>query len=159
MSQTCKNHVGPTCKALGLPAAVPWLWQVTSELRAAAVVEVKLWHEDAAITATWIEGTTCKKMQYCIVALHLSFPTLVGSWTLYCGTKICNQLLQFAGFLQGMHESWPDQQSQAPYEVWNTLGYFKYSRNFRYSRKIQKLQILQILKLQNLQILQTAGCS
>ena len=61
MSQTCKNHVGPTCKALGLPAAVPWLWQVTSELRAAAVGEVKLWHEDAAITATWIEGTTCKK--------------------------------------------------------------------------------------------------
>ena len=61
MSQTCKNCVGPTCKALGLPAAVPWLWQVTSELRAAAVVEVKLWHEDAAITATWIEGTTCKK--------------------------------------------------------------------------------------------------
>jgi len=34
---------------------------VTSELRAAAVAEVKLWHEDAAIAATWIEGTTCKK--------------------------------------------------------------------------------------------------
>ena len=33
MSQTCKNCVGPTCKALGLPAAVPWLWQVTSELQ------------------------------------------------------------------------------------------------------------------------------
>ena len=101
MSQTCKNCVGPTCKALGLPAAVPWLWQVTSELRAAAVVEVKLWHEDAAVTATWIEGTTCKK-NYCIVALHLSFPTLVGSWKLCCGTKRCNQLLQFAGFAQGM---------------------------------------------------------
>ena len=149
MSQTCKNHVGPTCKALGLPAAVPCLWQITSELRAAAVVEVKLWHEDAAITATWIEGTTCKKIQYCIVALHLSFPTLVGSWTLCCGTKICNQLLQFAGFAQGMHVSRPDQQSEAQ-EIYKTLWIFQI---------LQKLQILQIWKLQNLQILQTAGCS
>jgi len=75
--ETCpklaNNCVGPTCKALGLPAAVPWLWQVTSELRDAAVVEVKLWHEDA----TWIAGTTCKK---CSIALWLCtflFPHLL----------------------------------------------------------------------------------
>lgn len=139
MSQTCKNHVGPTCKALGLPAAVLWLWQVTSELRAAAVVEVKLWHEDAAITATWIEGTTCKKMQYCIVALHLSFPTLVGRWTLYCGTKMCNQLLQFAGFAQGMCHD----RTSNPKHKTRQSGYFRYSRNFRLLQILQKLQILQ----------------
>ena len=144
MSQTCKNHVGPTCKALGLPAAVPWLWQVTSELRAAAVVEVKLWHEDAAITAKWIEGTTCKKKQYSIVAMHLSFPTLVGSWTLCCGTKRCNQLLQFAGFAQGM--------------TGPAIRSTRNNTHFRYSRDT-KTPDIKTPETSNLQILQTAGCS
>ena len=107
MSQTCKSHVGPTCKALGLPAAVPWLWQVWPQSS-----ELQLWRRSnygmkmQQLQPHGLREPLAKKMQYCIVALHLSFPTLVGSWKLCCGTKRCNQLLQFAGFAQGKHHDW-----------------------------------------------------
>ena len=79
------------------------------------------------------------KKQYCIVALHLSFPTLVGSWKLCCGTKRCNQLLQFAGFAQGM--------------TGPAIRSTQNNTHFRYSRDIKTPET------SKLQTLQTAGCS